>query len=221
MKLPVIALVGSPNVGKSTIFNRLANEKIAITEDTPGVTRDRIYAKCEFKDYKYHLIDTGGIDVENDDFKKEIKIQAELAMNEADVIMFVVDGKLGLTRSDLLVKELLQKSSKPVIVLINKTDSNSAKENIYDFYELGFNHYVEVSGEQNFGFYDAMNIAITYFKDIKEEKYDDEIPRFCIIGKPNVGKSSLLNAIINEEKAISDLSIAFKALKTLYFSIAS
>jgi len=202
MKLPVIALVGSPNVGKSTIFNRIAKEKISIIEDTPGVTRDRIYATCEHKNYKFHLIDTGGIELENKDFNKEIKMQAELAIDEADVIMFIVDGKIGITKNDLVVKDMLQKSKKPVIVLINKADAKETKENIYDFYELGFNHYLEVSGEHSYGFFDALDIAVSYFKDEKDKNENEEILKFCIIGKPNAGKSSLLNAIVNEEKSI-------------------
>ena len=201
----VVALVGRPNVGKSTLFNRIARKNISIIEDTPGVTRDRIYAKAEFNGFSFHLIDTGGIDIGTDDFNKEIKIQAELAIDEADVILFVVDGKEGLTKNDFVVKDMLLKTDKKVIVVINKIDSKLAKENMYDFYELGFDHYQMVSGEQNSGIYDLL-MEVT--KDFKvEEDKEDDVLKFSIIGRPNVGKSSLTNAILNEDRVIvSDIA---------------
>ena len=140
MKKPVVALVGRPNVGKSTIFNRLVGKKISIIEDTPGVTRDRIYGNCEFGKYKFHLIDTGGIDITDEHFNDEIKVQAEIAIEEADVVLFIVDGKEGITANDYVVRDLLIKSGKKVIVVINKTDSKQAKDHLYDFYELGFDN---------------------------------------------------------------------------------
>ncbi len=201
----VVALVGRPNVGKSTLFNRIVRKNISIIEDTPGVTRDRIYAKAEFNGFSFHLIDTGGIDIGTDDFNKEIKIQAELAIDEADVILFVVDGKEGLTKNDFVVKDMLLKTDKKVIVVINKIDSKLAKENMYDFYELGFDHYQMVSGEQNSGIYDLL-MEVT--KDFKvEEDKEDDVLKFSIIGRPNVGKSSLTNAILNEDRVIvSDIA---------------
>lgn len=201
MKKPVVALVGRPNVGKSTIFNRLVGKKISIIEDTPGITRDRIYGNVKFDDYSFHLIDTGGIDISEDSFNDEIKVQAELAIDEADVILFVVDGKDGITTNDLVVKDMLLKSGKPVIVVINKVDSRLAKENIYDFYELGFEKYIQVSGEQNIGIYDLLEEVTKDFPKFEEE-YNSEIIKFSVIGRPNVGKSSLVNAILNEERAI-------------------
>lgn len=201
MKKPVVALVGRPNVGKSTIFNRLVGKKISIIEDTPGITRDRIYGNVKFKDYAFHLIDTGGIDLSDDSFNEEIKVQAELAIDEADIILFIVDGKDGLTSNDLVVKEMLKKSGKSIIVVINKVDSRLAKENIYDFYELGFDKYIEVSGEQNIGIQELLETITKGFPKFEEE-YNSEVIKFSVIGRPNVGKSSLVNAILNEERAI-------------------
>ena len=152
MKLPTIALVGRPNVGKSTIFNRLVGSKISIIEDTPGVTRDRIYALAKYKDYRFNIIDTGGIDVSKEKFNSEIKVQAEIAISEADVILFIVDGVEGLNENDRAVRDILYKSNKKVIVVINKIDNKKSKDNMYDFYKLGFEHYFNVSAEHNQGF---------------------------------------------------------------------
>ena len=202
MKKPVVALVGRPNVGKSTIFNKIVGKKISIIEDTPGVTRDRIYGNVEYKNYKFHLIDTGGIDLENEEFNEEIKMQAEIAINEADVIVFIVDGKEGITSNDLVVKEMLQRQSKKVIVAINKIDSKESREHLYDFYELGFEHYINVSGEQGDGISELLDIICEDFNEIEEDEYDSNVIKFSIIGRPNVGKSSLVNAILNEERVI-------------------
>ena len=200
MKLPVVALVGRPNVGKSTIFNRIVGKKIAIIEDTPGVTRDRVYSKASFYDYKFHLIDTGGVELGNADFNSEIKAQAELAIDEADIVVFVVDGKEGLTSDDLLVRDMLKKVSNKVVVAINKCDSKKVNENEYEFYELGFSNYVKVSGEHGTGISDLLDIVTKDFN--KYEEVDDSKIKFSIIGRPNVGKSSLVNALLNEERVI-------------------
>ena len=202
MKIPTVALVGKPNVGKSTLFNRLAGKRISIIEDTPGVTRDRIYSLCEYMDYKFHLIDTGGIDLGNEDFNKEIRVQAELAIDEADVIIFIVDGKEELGANDYLIRDILKKSGKKVIVAINKMDSKNAKDNVYNFYSLGFDHYIPISAEANNGIYNLMDEVVSNFKDVKDIEYDSDIVKFCVIGRPNVGKSSLVNALLNEDRSI-------------------
>ena len=201
MKKQTIALVGRPNVGKSTIFNRIIGSRIAIIEDTPGVTRDRIYGNASFNNHSFYLIDTGGIDMEFASFNDEIKVQAELAIDEADVVIFVVDGKEGLTSNDFVVRDMLIKSNKRVIVAINKTDSKDFKDHLYDFYELGFEEYINVSGEQNMGIFDLLESATKDFKEVSDEYKPDTI-KFSIIGRPNVGKSSLVNAILNEDRAI-------------------
>ena len=200
MKRQVVALVGRPNVGKSTLFNRLIGSKVAIIEDTPGITRDRIYGVVNFNDHSFHLIDTGGIDITEDKFNEEIKVQAEIAIDEADVIVFVVDAKEGLTANDLVVKNMLLKSNKKVIVAINKIDSKYATDNMYDFYELGFENYMNISSEQNEGIYELLEEITKDFPIYEEE--EDDILKFSIIGRPNVGKSSLVNAILNEERVI-------------------
>ena len=200
MKKPVVALVGRPNVGKSTLFNRLVGSKMAIIEDIPGITRDRLYGNVKFENYSFHLIDTGGIDISDEKFNDEIKVQAEIAINEADVIVFVVDAKEGITTNDLVVKDMLLKSGKKIIVAINKIDSKLAKDNIYDFYELGFDNYINISSEQNEGIYELLKEITKDFKEVIEE--DDDSIKFSVIGRPNVGKSSLVNAILNEERVI-------------------
>ena len=200
MKLPVIALVGRPNVGKSTIFNKIVGKKISIIEDTPGVTRDRIYSEASYKDFRFNVIDTGGIDASNEKFNDEIKMQAEIAINESDVVIFVVDGKEGLTTNDLIVRDILRKTNKKIIVAINKVDNKKFEDHIYDFYELGFDKYIPISGEHGIGFVELMDEATIGFheKEIKEDKR----LKFSVIGRPNVGKSSLINAMLNEDRVI-------------------
>jgi len=201
MKMPTVALVGRPNVGKSTLFNKLAGKKISIIEDTPGVTRDRIYSEIEYRGYRFNLIDTGGIDVSKETFNDEIKVQVEIAIDEADVIIFLVDGMESLTQNDYVVRDMLMKSGKKVIVAINKTDNKASLEHKYDFYELGFNDYIEISGEHSRGISDLMDMVCADFpKDV--EVVEDNRLKFSIIGRPNVGKSSLVNALIGEERAI-------------------
>ena len=151
MRMPTVALVGRPNVGKSTIFNRLVGKKISIIEDSPGVTRDRIYGDVSYKNYKFHLIDTGGIDVGDDDFNKEIIVQASLAIDEADVIVFILDGKEELNRNDYTIRDMLMKSNKRIILAVNKIDNEKRKNDIYGFYELGFDNLIPVSGEHDLG----------------------------------------------------------------------
>ena len=201
MKLPVVALVGRPNVGKSTIFNKIVGQKISIIEDTPGVTRDKIYSEATYNNYKFNIIDTGGIDISNERFNDNIKVQASIAIDEADIVLFVVDGKEGLTANDFVVRDMLRKAAKKVIVVINKIDTNKSMENIYDFYELGFEYYIPVSGEHSIGFVELLDTVVSHFR---EYDYSDEDTRlkFSVIGRPNVGKSSLINALLNEERVI-------------------
>ena len=201
MNLPVVALVGRPNVGKSTLFNKLVGKQVSIIEDTPGVTRDRIYSEVKYNNYRFSLIDTGGIDVSQEIFNDEIKVQAEIAIEEADVVIFIVDGKEGLTQNDKVVRNMLLKSNKKVVVAINKTDSKESINNQYDFYELGFEHYVPISAEHNRGIYELLDIVTSEFTENKEEIEDNRL-KFSVIGRPNVGKSSLINALLNEERVI-------------------
>ncbi len=205
MKRPVVVLVGRPNVGKSTIFNKLIGKKLSIIEDSPGVTRDRVYGVVKTDNYEFHLIDTGGIEKDNNNFNSEIKIQASLAIDEADVVLFVVDGKDGLTSDDYIVRDMLIKIANKVIVVINKCDSKKIKENEYEFYCLGFNDYIKVSGEQGDGIYELLESIYTHIP--RYESVIDNSIKFSIIGRPNVGKSSLTNAILNQERSIvSDIS---------------
>lgn len=200
MKIPTVCIVGRPNVGKSTLFNKLVGKKISIIEDTPGVTRDRIYGEVSYGDYKFNIIDTGGIDVSKEVFNDEIKVQVEIGILEADKIIFVVDAKEGLTENDFVVRDMLRKSNKEVIVAINKTDTKESKNNLYDFYELGSYNFIEVSGENNLGILDLLDEIVKDFP--KYTKEEIEPTKICIIGRPNVGKSSLANALINEDRLI-------------------
>lgn len=203
--MQTVCLVGKPNVGKSSIFNRLIKENKSIIMDTPGVTRDRIYGKVEYNNKRFHLIDTGGISFGDDDFQKDILAQATLAIDEADLVLFVVDGIEDIDASDRKVAEILHRTSKPVIVVVNKLDNDKRKDNLYNFYELGFSELIAVSASHNIGINALLN---TITKDLPEEEIkEDNTIKFSIIGRPNVGKSSLINAILNEDRAIvSDIA---------------
>ncbi len=201
MKKPTVAIVGRPNVGKSTLFNKLVGKKISIIEDNPGVTRDRIYSEVTYGNYKFNLIDTGGIDVSKEIFNDEIKVQVEIAIDESDVIIFLVDGVEGLNQNDYEVRDMLRKSGKRVIVAINKTDNKESLEHKYDFYELGFSEYLEISGEHSRGINELLNLIVQDFNPYVLDEEDNRV-KFSIIGRPNVGKSSLVNALLGEERAI-------------------
>lgn len=198
--METVCLIGKPNVGKSTIFNRLLKEKKAIIMDTPGITRDRIYGTVQYKEKKFHLIDTGGIVKSEENIDKNIAMQAELGIDEADKIIFVVDGLSDLDASDYYVRDLLKKSGKQVFVVVNKLDNKEREENVYYYYELGFEKLYPVSAEHNIGF-DKLMDALTDNMNVEEEIKDDSL-RFCFIGRPNVGKSSLVNAMLNEDRLI-------------------
>ena len=200
MKLKTVAIVGRPNVGKSTLFNKLSHAKISIIEDTPGVTRDRIYSIVNYLDYKFNLIDTGGIDLSTNDFNKLIEMQVTLAIDEADVILFVVDSKESINANDKYLAELLHKSGKRVIVVLNKIDNKDSLVHKYDYYELGFSEYIEISGEHSKNIYELLDMIVKDFP--KYEKDDDKRLKFSFIGRPNVGKSSLVNALIGDDKLI-------------------
>ena len=201
MKKGIVAIVGRANVGKSTLFNRIIGERVSIVEDVPGVTRDRIYAKASWLTKEFRIIDTGGIELKNADFTEQIKTQAEIAIEEADVIIFVVNGREGLTSEDNFVARMLQKSGKPVLLAVNKIDDVAFRDNIYDFYSLGIGEPIPVSSAHGIGVGDLLDEVIRVLPDEEDEFEEDEI-KVSIIGRPNVGKSSILNKLIEEEKAI-------------------
>ncbi|MCL0329366.1 ribosome biogenesis GTPase Der [Apilactobacillus xinyiensis] len=206
MGLPVVAIVGRPNVGKSTIFNRVVGERISIVEDTPGVTRDRIYAHGDWVGHEFSIIDTGGIEIGDQPFVKQITAQAEIAIEEADIIIFMVNGKEGITNADENIAKILYRSNKPVVLAVNKIDNLESRADIYDFYSLGFGDPYAISGAHGIGLGDLLDQVIDNFSEQQDDKEDNSI-RFSLIGRPNVGKSSLVNAILGEERVIvSDVS---------------
>lgn len=206
MRHGTVAIVGRPNVGKSSLFNRLAGDKLAITDDASGVTRDRLYAKCEWLDQQFAIIDTGGIELSDVPFMFEIRAQAELAIDEADVIVFVCDGRVGITKEDSDVMSILHKSKKPVIVAANKIDDVKFMDNIYEFYNFGVEEVFAISTLHGIGIGDLLDKIVELLPEKKSKKYDDTI-EFCLIGQPNVGKSSLTNAILGTERVIvSDIA---------------
>lgn len=202
MEKPIVSIIGAPNVGKSTLFNKIVGKKISITEDTPGVTRDRINADASWLNKHFLLVDTGGLDFKDTDvFKVNIKEQVNLALDMSDVIIFLTDGVLGVTPTDREISNFLRKSNKKIILAINKFDSKQTKENYYDFFELGFDNPILISSEQGTGVGDLLDEVIKGFPS-NEEIDDDSDIRVTFIGKPNVGKSLLVNKIIGEERSI-------------------
>src|SRR5690606_34891364 len=203
MAKPVVAIVGRPNVGKSTIFNRIVGERVSIVEDTPGVTRDRIYGTGEWKGRLFSLIDTGGImRGEEDEIVRLVRMQAELAIEEADVIVFMADAKTGLTQPDRDVAEMLYRAGKPVVVAVNKVDHPKQLAEIYEFYSLGFGEPVAVSGAHGTGIGDLLDAVVSLLPEGKDDTYDEDVIKVAVIGRPNVGKSSLVNAILGEDRVI-------------------
>ncbi len=204
MPIPLVAVVGRPNVGKSTLFNKLIGQKLSIVEDTPGVTRDRIYSKCEWRNREFMLIDTGGIEPNTDDIiLAQMRRQAEIAIEKADVIIFLVDLKSGVTANDSEVANMLIKSGKPIVLAVNKCDSiGEVPLELYEFYNLGIGEPFPVSSLHGHGTGDLLDEVFEYFPEKVEEDYSDEYIKVAVIGKPNVGKSSLINKIAGEERTI-------------------
>ncbi len=195
-----VSIIGRPNVGKSTLFNRMTQSKKAIVEDVAGVTRDRLYEKVEYQDKSFRLIDTGGITHEKEDFNSDIKMQAEIAIDESQIILFVVDARSSITYEDEQVANILRKSGKEVIVVCNKVDNNRIADNIYEYYGLGYETIIPVSAEHGSGVYDILDYIYPHIPE--EEEEEDSTINFCLIGRPNVGKSSLFNAIVGDERSI-------------------
>ena len=209
MSKPVVAIVGRPNVGKSTLFNALAGEMISIVKDTPGVTRDRIYADVTWLDRKFTIIDTGGIEPDSSDLiLSRMREQAQIAIDVADVIIFITDVKDGLVDSDDKVADMLRRSQKPVILVVNKVDSvQKYQMDGYEFYNLGIGEPIAISAANRMGLGDMLDMVVSYFPEKTEEEEEDDIPKIAIVGKPNVGKSSLINNLIGEERVIvSDIA---------------
>ncbi len=200
MAKPLVAIVGRPNVGKSTFFNKVAGRKISITEDRPGVTRDRLYADAEWRGHGFSMVDTGGIELKSQDTMwREIKKQAEVAIDTAQVILFFVDGKEGLTSSDYDVADMLRRSKKPVILVVNKID-NYSEEKLFEFYALGLGEPYAISSEHGTGIGDLLDEAVSYFEKIPNE--EDESIKIAVVGKPNAGKSSLVNRLLGFDRSI-------------------
>ena len=207
MTKPVVAIVGRPNVGKSTIFNRIVGERVSIVEDIPGITRDRIYSSADWLAHEFNIIDTGGIEIGDEPFLEQIRQQAEIAIDEADVIIFMTNGREGVTAADEQVAKILYKTKKPVVLAVNKIDNPDMRSMMYDFYALGFGEPWPISGSHGLGIGDLLDECAKHFPKEDEEQYPDETIKFSLIGRPNVGKSSLVNAFLGQERVIvSDIA---------------
>ena len=202
MHKPIVAVVGRPNVGKSSFFNKICQKRISIVDDTPGVTRDRIYADAEWSGHSFTLVDTGGIDDSSvDSFQKDIKKQAQIAIRESDVVVFIVDGRVGVTANDQEVAELLQRSKTPVVLVVNKLD-NFEVESTYDFYSLGLGQPYPLSVHQSKGLGDVLDAIVGHFKDLSQLSAGEGVTKVAIVGRPNVGKSSLVNRLIGSDRVV-------------------
>ena len=201
MSLPLVAIVGSPSVGKSTIFNRIVGERKSIVEDIRGITRDRIYSKASWLTVNFNVVDTGGIEVENRPFQEQIRMQAELAIDEADVVIFVVDGKIGLNEDDKMVAKMLRKAKKHVILAVNKVDNINEINNIYEFYALSLGDPIAVSGEHGIGIGDLLDKVVKELPRVLDDEIDNST-KLALIGRPNVGKSSLFNKLVDQDRVI-------------------
>lgn len=203
MAKPIIAIVGRPNVGKSTIFNRIIGDRLAIVEDKPGITRDRLYGRGIWLEQEFSIIDTGGIETDGEDeILRSVRVQAELAIEEADVIVFMVDAKAGVTATDQEISEILYKSGKPVVLAVNKVDNIQRQDDIYEFYTLGFGDPVGISGAHGLGIGDLLDEASKHFPEDTGDEYGEDVIKVALIGRPNVGKSSLVNAMLGSERVI-------------------
>lgn len=200
--LPTIAIVGRPNVGKSSLFNRIVGDRLSITDDMPGITRDRIYAKGEWLTKEFHIIDTGGIDFDDAPFIHEIKTQAEIAIDEADVIIFLCDIRTGVTDDDMTIAKKLYKANKPIVLALNKADNLSLSEDQYEFYALGFGEPIPISTLHGIGMGDLLDQVMKEVPVMSEIEYEEHRIKLALIGRPNVGKSSLTNALVGEDRVI-------------------
>ncbi len=200
--MAIVAIVGSPNVGKSSLFNRIIGQRKAITDDVPGLTRDRLYAKTEWLTRSFNLVDTGGIEITNRPFQEQIRFQAEIAIEQADVILYVVDGRRGVTNDDRFVANKLYRSNKPIVLVVNKIDDGQLLYDVNDFYQLGLGQPYAVSSLHGIGVGDILDQVIAYLPPASESRTDDGTIHMAMIGRPNVGKSSLVNAMLQQERVI-------------------